>query len=109
DLRHMLVPIGTSVNGRSPVLGMRRMARCHHPPVSTCRDALLRKERNNRPAEPSAHGRRTGFADVATVQKAGEDGAPGGIRTPDQWLRKPLLYPAELQARCRTMSPRRRM
>lgn len=25
-------------------------------------------------------------------------GAPGGIRTPDQWLRKPLLYPAELQA-----------
>ena len=27
-----------------------------------------------------------------------EDGAPGGIRTPDQWLRKPLLYPAELRA-----------
>jgi hypothetical protein len=26
-------------------------------------------------------------------------GAPGGIRTPDQWLRKPLLYPAELRAR----------
>ncbi len=26
------------------------------------------------------------------------DGAPGGIRTPDQWLRKPLLYPAELRA-----------
>lgn len=25
-------------------------------------------------------------------------GAPGGIRTPDQWLRKPLLYPAELRA-----------
>ena len=31
-------------------------------------------------------------------------GAPGGIRTPDQWLRKPLLYPAELQARA-TYSP----
>ena len=28
-----------------------------------------------------------------------EIGAPGGIRTPDQWLRKPLLYPAELRAR----------
>lgn len=28
------------------------------------------------------------------------DGAPGGIRTPDQWLRKPLLYPAELRALC---------
>ena len=28
-----------------------------------------------------------------------ENGAPGGIRTPDQRLRKPLLYPAELQAR----------
>src|SRR5690606_5003580 len=27
------------------------------------------------------------------------NGAPGGVRTPDQWLRKPLLYPAELQAR----------
>src|SRR5579859_5871493 len=26
------------------------------------------------------------------------NGAPGGIRTPDQWLRKPLLYPAELRA-----------
>ena len=25
--------------------------------------------------------------------------APGGIRTPDPWLRRPLLYPAELQAR----------
>src|SRR5690606_23743595 len=33
-----------------------------------------------------------------------EDGAPGGIRTPDQWLRKPLLYPAELQARGRLFS-----
>jgi hypothetical protein len=28
-----------------------------------------------------------------------KNGAPGGIRTPDQRLRKPLLYPAELQAR----------
>ncbi len=28
-----------------------------------------------------------------------QDGAPGGIRTPDQRLRKPLLYPAELRAR----------
>src|SRR5690606_29642007 len=31
-------------------------------------------------------------------------GAPGGIRTPDQWLRKPLLYPAELQAPGRLLS-----
>src|SRR5690606_42052911 len=43
ELRNMLVPIGTSVTGRSPVLGMRRMARCQHPPVSTCRDALPSK------------------------------------------------------------------
>lgn len=35
----------------------------------------------------------------------GKNGAPGGIRTPDQWLRKPLLYPAELRARCRTAAP----
>src|SRR5688572_19543813 len=34
------------------------------------------------------------------AREDGEDGAPGGIRTPDQWLRKPLLYPAELRARC---------
>ena len=32
-------------------------------------------------------------------------GAPGGIRTPDQRLRKPLLYPAELQARGRLLWP----
>src|SRR5690554_503696 len=38
-----------------------------------------------------------------------EDGAPGGIRTPDQWLRKPLLYPAELQARCAVTCPLRGM
>src|SRR6185312_3391384 len=31
--------------------------------------------------------------------EAERNGAPGGIRTPDQWLRKPLLYPAELRAR----------
>src|SRR5437667_10463284 len=24
-------------------------------------------------------------------------GAPGGIRTPDLWLRRPMLYPAELR------------
>ena len=32
-------------------------------------------------------------------------GAPGGIRTPDQWLRKPLLYPAELRAPVRIFAP----
>src|SRR6266702_689194 len=26
-------------------------------------------------------------------------GAPGAIRTPDLWFRRPALYPAELQAR----------
>src|SRR6201999_514635 len=31
-------------------------------------------------------------------REKGKDGAPGGIRTPDQRLRKPLLYPAELRA-----------
>ena len=24
------------------------------------------------------------------------NGIPGGIRTPDRWLRRPLLYPTEL-------------
>ncbi len=27
-------------------------------------------------------------------------GAPGGIRTPDPLLRRQILYPAELRARC---------
>ena len=35
----------------------------------------------------------------ASTRSIDRNGAPGGIRTPDQWLRKPLLYPAELQAR----------
>ena len=26
------------------------------------------------------------------------NGAPGAIRTPDRWYRKPVLYPAELRA-----------
>ncbi len=28
-----------------------------------------------------------------------ETGAPGRIRTPDTWVRSPVLYPAELRAR----------
>lgn len=42
---------------------------------------------------------------VSGVDPDRKNGAPGGIRTPDQWLRKPLLYPAELRARCRTAAP----
>ncbi len=38
----------------------------------------------------------------------GSSGAPGGIRTPDQWLRKPLLYPAELRAPGRALCQNRR-
>src|SRR6202035_4607884 len=30
----------------------------------------------------------------------GVSGAPGGIRTPDPLLRRQMLYPAELRARC---------
>src|SRR5580692_8496604 len=32
-------------------------------------------------------------------RKAGENGAPGEIRTPDPLLRRQMLYPAELRAR----------
>jgi hypothetical protein len=35
----------------------------------------------------------------------GVSGAPEGIRTPDQWIRNPPLYPAELRALCRSMAP----
>ena len=31
--------------------------------------------------------------------KPSENGAPGGIRTPDQVVRSHLLYPAELRVR----------
>jgi hypothetical protein len=34
-----------------------------------------------------------------TVDLQGENGAPGGARTPDPLLRRQMLYPAELQAR----------
>jgi transposase len=34
-----------------------------------------------------------------TTRKAYGFGTPGGIRTPDTWLRRPPLYPAELRAR----------
>jgi hypothetical protein len=43
--------------------------------------------------------KRTNYAGSRTRIGSSRDGAPGGIRTPDQWLRKPLLYPAELRAR----------
>ena len=34
-----------------------------------------------------------------------EDGVPGAIRTPDNWFRRPVLYPAELQAHIKYYSP----
>ena len=43
--------------------------------------------------------RNAGVLETAESGCLGRVGAPGGIRTPDQRLRKPLLYPAELQAR----------
>lgn len=39
-----------------------------------------------------------GGSGLSWTSPEGSSGAPGGIRTPDQWLRKPLLYPAELRA-----------
>ena len=31
-----------------------------------------------------------------------ENGEPGGIRTPDPWLRRPMLYPTELLTHLKT-------
>lgn len=42
--------------------------------------------------------RSLGGSGLSGMSPEGSSGAPGGIRTPDQWLRKPLLYPAELRA-----------
>ena len=55
------------------------------------------------------------FARTACIA-AQANGAPGGIRTPDPRLRRPMLYPTELQARravtihqeCRVPTPCRR-
>jgi hypothetical protein len=42
---------------------------------------------------------RTLYAVLPSHEMATKDfGAPGGIRTPDTRLRKPVLYPAELRA-----------
>lgn len=35
---------------------------------------------------------------VMPEMASGQNGAPGGIRTHGLWLRKPTLYPTELQA-----------
>src|ERR1700743_1202395 len=35
-----------------------------------------------------------------TSQRELLNGAPGEVRTPDLWFRRPSLYPAELRARC---------
>ena len=51
----------------------------------------------NRPSGACSRRRGRGLGTRGVKRK---DGAPGGIRTPDQWLRKPLLYPAELRALC---------
>ena len=51
----------------------------------------------------SATDTKTGTNGTAERRQAlevpGKFGAPGGIRTPDPRLRRPMLYPTELQAR----------
>jgi hypothetical protein len=49
----------------------------------------------SRATQRLSRGLRVGFEEIEIL---GRFSAPGGIRTPDPWLRRPLLYPAELQA-----------
>src|SRR5512138_866221 len=59
------------------------------------------------PGMEAAH-RRTALEGAPGLPRpdAGGGGAPGGSRTPDPRLRRPLLYPAELRAQ-RTFGPKR--
>lgn len=73
-----------------------RLKRCANPP---CRSGKTEVKSGHPPAagtkKPQA------LRERLAVFSGCDDpvhGAPGGIRTPDQWLRKPLLYPAELRA-----------
>ena len=49
---------------------------------------------------------REGIALRADARVRKEDGAPGGIRTPDQWLRKPLskVYSEEFKKEMRCVN-----
>jgi hypothetical protein len=59
-------------------------------------------ERSANPLSGSGTGTRTGTdqaaGPTAATEVPEEFGAPGGIRTPDPRLRRPMLYPTELQA-----------
>ena len=50
------------------------------------------------PANRAKPGSRKGYCRNALLRQGIRNGLPGGIRTPDPRLRRPLLYPAELQA-----------
>jgi len=60
-------------------------------------------ERLAQPKPGSATGTRTGTDGIAAgpqnAQIPEKNGAPGGNRTPDPRLRRPMLYPTELRAR----------
>jgi len=60
-------------------------------------------ERLTQPNPQGATGTRTGTDETAAIRLRGEVpekiGAPGGNRTPDPRLRRPMLYPTELRAR----------
>jgi len=60
-------------------------------------------ERLANPQSVSATGTRTGTDGIAETPESAQvpenNGAPGGNRTPDPRLRRPMLYPTELRAR----------
>ncbi len=49
-----------------------------------------RGDSNPQPLEPQSS--------ALPVELLSPHGAPGGTRTPNQWIRNPLLYPVELRA-----------
>lgn len=78
---HRLIPDGTANTDMTARTETDAGDQSHHPTTGTKKPQALRERLAVfRGCDNPVHG------------------APGGIRTPDQWLRKPLLYPAELRA-----------
>src|SRR5437667_11769125 len=66
----------------------------------------LEERREEVRTHPDAHPGELGWDRLAHTRPTtlSHRGAPGGIRTPDLWLRRPMLYPAELRARERYLT-----
>ena len=116
SLRHRsrAARVGQSICGADSFRSTLGPSRCrriktssNHPALRACRlESEGRVVGRNRTAGGLTWSspKRSTDSGLARVEKTKsriflEIGAPGGIRTHDPWLRRPILYPAELRAR----------